>query len=111
MEKEHVNQFIALHGSKFAPEVLPSVKRKLESVSDDRFDEICATDFKNPTTILLFALFLGMFGIDRFMLGDTGKGILKILTAGFCCIGMWIDVFNSKKRTSEYNVRMLDMAL
>ena len=38
-------------------------------------------------TMLLISWFLGVFGIDRFMLGQTGLGIAKLLTAGGC--GVW----------------------
>ena len=64
MEKEHVNQFIAMHGNKFTQEVLPSVKRKVESVPDERFDELCAIDFKSPTTMLIIAILLGYLPWD-----------------------------------------------
>ncbi|WP_082715500.1 TM2 domain-containing protein [Atopobium deltae] len=37
-----------------------------------------ATEFKDPTTILLVSIFLGSLGVARFMLGDTGMGVLKI---------------------------------
>lgn len=111
MEKEHVNQFIAMHGNKFTQEVLPSVKRKVESVPDERFDELCAIDFKSPTTMLIIAILLGPLAVDRFMLGEIGMGILKLFTLGLCGILEIIDIFSAQKRTSEYNLRKLDMAL
>ena len=37
---------------------------------------------KNKTTALIFSILLGGLGIDRFYLGYTGIGILKLLTGG-----------------------------
>ena len=57
MDKQHVTQFIAAHNSKFAEEDLPSIKRTLESVDDDRFEELMSLDFKSPTTTLILDFF------------------------------------------------------
>ncbi len=36
---------------------------------------------------LLLSLFLGMFGADRFYIGRTRSGIVKLITLGF--LGIW----------------------
>ena len=60
-------------------------------------------DIKDSTTLLLISIFLGGLGIDRFMLGDTGMGILKLLTGGVCGILTIIDWFTVQNKTRELN--------
>lgn len=49
---------------------------------------------KSKTTALILSILTGGLGIDRFYLGYTGMGILKLLTAG--CFGVLyiIDIVN-----------------
>ena len=53
--------------------------------------------------MLLVSIFLGVLGIDRFMIGDTGMGILKLLTCGCCGVLTIIDWFTISKKTRELN--------
>lgn len=49
---------------------------------------------KSKTTALILSILVGGIGVDRFYLGYTGMGILKLLTGG--CFGvLWIiDIVN-----------------
>lgn len=62
---------------------------------------------KDPTNILIFALigFVGIAGIHRFVLGQTGMGILYLLTGGLCLIGTIVDLVNHKKLALESNIK------
>lgn len=49
---------------------------------------------KSKTTALILSILTGGLGIDRFYLGYTGMGILKLLTAGCCGVLYIIDIVN-----------------
>jgi len=60
---------------------------------------------KDPSNMLLFAVigFLGIAGIQRFVINQVGMGILFLFTGGLCMIGTIVDVINHKKLAFEYN--------
>ena len=62
---------------------------------------------KDPQIILLTTL-LGFFviaGVQRFLLGQIGMGLLYLFTGGLCLIGTIIDLVNYKKLALEYNLK------
>lgn len=73
----------------FPSEKLYAVKERLDGMTDEQIQRLMYVQLKDPTTYLLISIFIGELGIDRFLLGDVGMGILKLLTAGLCGI-LWI---------------------
>lgn len=104
MESSKIDQLIIMLRDYLPEEKLPLVKSKLEGVDDSKFDLILATKFQKPINILLFAIFLGGFGVDRMMLGQIGLGVLKLIFGWITC-GIWhiIDMCTSMGRAKEKN--------
>ena len=53
------------------------LKKDLSNEERMQFDMQFAGQRKTPTTALIFSLFLGGLGIDRFYIGNVGLGIGK----------------------------------
>lgn len=45
-------------------------------------------------------------GIQRFMVGQNGMGLLYLFTGGLCLIGTIVDTVNHKQLTFEFNQKM-----
>lgn len=60
---------------------------------------------KDPQIILICCIvgFVGLAGVQRFILGQIGMGILYFFTAGLCFVGTILDLLNYKKLTLEFN--------
>lgn len=63
---------------------------------------------KNPQDILLLTLlgFVVVAGVQRFVLGQIGMGILYLLTFGLCFIGTIVDLVNHRSLATEYNMKV-----
>lgn len=111
MEKSKIDLYLTTNAKYFEPTAIPIIRQKLESTSDDTFLTLQATELKDPTTVLLVSIFLGYLGIDRFLIGDVGIGILKLLTCGVCGILTIIDWFTISKKTKQLNMSKISMIL
>jgi TM2 domain-containing membrane protein YozV len=63
---------------------------------------------RDPQIILLVTVlgFVIVAGIQRFMIGQIGMGLLYLFTGGLCLIGTIIDLINYQDLAFEYNRRM-----
>lgn len=103
MEAQKVDMFLMTNAKHFEGHQINAVRDKLLSLDDSRAMVLHTLNLKDPTTILIVSLLAGAFGIDRFMIGDTGLGVGKLLTCGG--LGIWtiVDWFIIQGRTKEVN--------
>ncbi|MCI9293240.1 MAG: TM2 domain-containing protein [Erysipelotrichaceae bacterium] len=111
MDKQNIDMYLTANAKYFEPSAIPVLRQKLERADDEAFTALQASDLKDPTAILLISIFLGGLGIDRFMVGDTGMGVLKLLTGGCCGILTIIDWFTISKKAKQKNLATISMIL
>lgn len=111
MDAQKVDMFIMSNGKYFEGHQLNAVRERLLAMDDSNWAMLSTIQFKEPTTILIISILAGQLGIDRFMIGDTGLGVGKLLTCGG--LGIWaiIDWFMIQKATREKNIEKIQQYL
>jgi TM2 domain-containing membrane protein YozV len=67
---------------------------------------------RDPQVVLLCTLlgFVAIAGVQRFLVGQIGMGLLYVFTGGLCLIGTIIDLINYQDLAAEFNMRMANEA-
>ena len=111
MDQEKVDMFIMSNGKFFESHDVIKIRELLLNCDDTKWSQLLTTQFKDPTTILIVSILAGALGIDRFMMGDTGLGIGKLLTCGGLGIWQIIDWFLVMPDTRRKNLDKLNRIL
>lgn len=109
MEAQKVDTFIMSYAKYFEPAHIPMIRERLLHADDSKWIMLQTMELKDPATILIVSILIGYLGIDRFMIGDTGIGVGKLLTGGACGIWYLIDLFMIHKATRQKNLEKLQM--
>ncbi|VAW28132.1 FIG00473056: hypothetical protein [hydrothermal vent metagenome] len=111
MDAQKVDMFIMTNGKFFESHHLNQIRDRLIAIDDSKWSILQTLQFKDPTTSLIVSLLAGPFGIDRFMIGDTGLGVGKLLTCGGFYVWTIIDWFLIMGATREKNFLKIQQAL
>ena len=90
MEVEKVDRFLLANENKFPDYEIPI--HHLIDLPPEKEALLEHTNFFRPGRIWLASFFFGVIGLDRFLIGDWGRGIFKLLAAGglgICYISDW----------------------
>lgn len=103
-KKMYINQFMMQNGKKFTTADIMIIKQQLESLTPEQIQLHATGDYLDPTVNVIVSVLVGSLGIDRFLIGQTGWGILKLLTGG--ALGVWtiVDWFQISGLTKEANM-------
>lgn len=98
------------------PEELLTINSRIKDFSDDELAQFCMiyrSKRKDPQLILIICLLglVGIAGVQRFVIGHIGMGVLYFFTAGLCFIGTIVDAINHKELAMEYNAKMITETL
>ena len=104
---DFVQQYIMANAKFFPEDSINELKARLSKLSQNQFNAIQGIQLKDPMIMLLLSLFLGSWGIDRFLLKEIGLGIIKLLTAGGCGIWTLVDWFLVMNKTREFNYKLV----
>lgn len=107
MDSVRVDRYLEYTRGYFPQKDLPFIRQALLSMDEDRFAIVAATQFRDPFVIFLTSIFLGYLGIDRFVIGDIGMGVFKLLTFWILMLVPIIDLFFIKARVRRKNYLLL----
>lgn len=106
-----LTNFLIENQKKFNTIDLMSIKQQLEKMSDKDLVWLNGVNFKDPTLALILSVVVGGWGIDRFYIGDTGLGVLKLITGGGLGVWWFVDLFVITGKTKKNNVNEFQEAV
>lgn len=111
MDTQKVDMFIMTNAKFFESHQINSIRESLINLDDSKWPMISSIQLKDPTTSLIISILAGSFGVDRFIIGDTGLGVGKLLTCGGFGIWAIIDWFMIQDATRQKNMEKLQLLL
>ena len=111
MDSQKVDMFIMSNAKFFESHHLNAIRERLLTTDDSKWPMISTLQLKDPTTSLIVSILAGSFGIDRFIIGDVGLGVGKLLTCGGFGIWAIIDWFLIQDATRDKNMQKIQQIL
>lgn len=111
MDPQKVEMYLMSNSKYFESHQMAVLHDVLLKADDSKIHMLHSIDLKDPVLIFIVSLIAGSLGIDRFLIGDTGMGVGKLLTCGG--LGIWaiVDWFLIMGRTKEINYNKIMSAM
>lgn len=111
MDKQKISMYLMTNSDKLPAESIPYITERMTNADENQEMMILGTSLNNPIMMLIVSIFVGSLGIDRFIIGDIGLGIGKLITCGG--FGVWtiVDWFLIMDATKKKNFEKLNLVL
>jgi len=111
MDTTKVDLFLMTNAKYFESHQIPTIKRMIQDLDDEKFILLQTLNLKDPTISIILSLLAGNLAVDRFYVGDIGLGLIKLFTCGGFLIWVIVDWFIIMERTRQVNFEKLQQAL
>lgn len=109
--QEKIQSFMIRNSAKLELGDYYYIKNLLSKLNDDQFNILEVIHLKHPLVMIFISYYFGWFGIDRILLHDYKKGIIKLLMFFIIPISFiwWIyDLITTVERTKQYNYDLIN---
>jgi hypothetical protein len=111
MDAQTVDLFLMANSKYLEDHQMYLIRDRLIAMDESKWRMLQFMQFNDPVIILIVSLITGPLAIDRFMIGDTGLGVLKLITCGGLGIWMLVDWVIIMGITRRKNTEKLMMAI
>jgi TM2 domain-containing membrane protein YozV len=111
MDAQNVDMYLMANSKFFEGHQMFQIRDRLLNVDESILRMLQFMQFDDPVVILIVSLITGPLAVDRFMIGDIGLGVAKLLTCGGLGIWVLIDWIMIMGITRRKNTEKLLMAL
>lgn len=111
MQESQINDFLRINKHFLDESKTLIIKERLEKLDDSKITSLSFIQFRDPKVFFAISWFGGTLGIDRFLIGDVGMGLLKLFLNIFTLFLPYIiDLFFIQKRIREKNfIKLLEI--
>ena len=107
MDSQELDLFFEEYGSYLSADKIMYLKDKMKMMDKKRLYGIYTLKMTNPRYVFIVSVFPGIFGVDRFLIGDTHIGLLKLLTLGGCGILLVTDWLTIAETIRDLNFNVI----
>ena len=111
MNESQINDFLKINKNFLDESKTLIIKERLEKLDESKLFSLSFIQFRDPKIFFAISWFGGTLGLDRFLIGDIGIGLLKLFLNIFTFFLPFVmDLFFIQKRIREKNfIKLLEV--